>query len=199
MSLIDKYLPDSQFAERHGIPVFAPAEKLMAAVVAYDPASDPLIRGLIGLREIPARIAGALLGKAILPRQPFGLRNFLLLERDGDREIAFGLLGRFWRLDFGLRAPESAAAFAAFDQPRVAKLVLSFTAERSQDGAMMLRTETRVHCPDRFSKARFTPYWFAIRPASGFIRRRLLTSIKRSAEEAARAGVFEKYIEGRSI
>ncbi|MCA4125719.1 hypothetical protein LDY98_05140, partial [Pseudomonas aeruginosa] len=44
-------------------------------------------------------------------------------------------------------------------------------------GATLLHTETRVFCPDRASRLRFTPYWVAIRPVSGLIRRRLLAGI----------------------
>jgi hypothetical protein len=36
-----------------------------------------------------------------------------------------------------------------------------------------------VFCPDRASRLRFTPYWLAIRPVSGLIRRRLLAGIER--------------------
>ncbi|ABJ14701.1 hypothetical protein I5G24_21295 [Pseudomonas aeruginosa] len=46
-------------------------------------------------------------------------------------------------------------------------------------GATLLHTETRVFCPDRASRLRFTPYWLAIRPVSGLIRRRLLAGIER--------------------
>ncbi|ORE24217.1 hypothetical protein BKN47_31165 [Pseudomonas aeruginosa] len=46
-------------------------------------------------------------------------------------------------------------------------------------GATLLHTETRVFCPDRASRLRFTPYWLAIRPVSGLTRRRLLAGIER--------------------
>ena len=45
--------------------------------------------------------------------------------------------------------------------------------------------ETRVFCPDRTSQLKFTPYWLVIRPASGFIRRRMLSTIKKESERAA--------------
>jgi hypothetical protein len=186
--LIDSYLPEYQFVERHEIQVLAPREAIMAAVRGYDPASDPLIGRLIALRETPARIVGALRRRPTLPPRSFGLANFLLLEQDGCRELLYGLLGRFWRLDFGLVTVETAPAFKAFSEPRMAKLVLAFSTELAEGGAITLKTETRVFCPDRFSRARVAPYWFAIRLASGFIRRRMLASIKRDAEASTAAG-----------
>ncbi|RUB30932.1 hypothetical protein IPC1429_29005 [Pseudomonas aeruginosa] len=46
-------------------------------------------------------------------------------------------------------------------------------------GATLLHTETRVFCPDRASRLRFTPYCLAIRPVSGLTCRRLLAGIER--------------------
>jgi len=80
------------------------------------------------------------------------LSDFSLLEQDGCREIAYGLLERFWRLTFGLVTPESAVAFVAFDQRRIAKLVLGFTTQQGEDSAAKLAAETRVRCIDRFSR-----------------------------------------------
>ncbi|MGK8299756.1 hypothetical protein [Pseudomonas aeruginosa] len=68
--------------------------------------------------------------------------------------------------------------FRCYDQPGVAKLVLCFRCTPSASGTL-LHTETRVFCPDRASRLRFTPYWLAIRPVSGLIRRRLLAGIER--------------------
>ncbi|MGU7783560.1 hypothetical protein [Burkholderia sp. PU8-34] len=45
----------------------------------------------------------------------------------------------------------------------------------------MLRTATFVHCPTARTRILFTPYWLAIRLASGWIRRRTLDAIERAA------------------
>jgi hypothetical protein len=39
-----------------------------------------------------------------------------------------------------------------------------------------------VYCPDRYSLLMFTPYWLAIRPVSGVLRRRMLRTIREIAE-----------------
>jgi hypothetical protein len=181
MSLLDKYLPVYQFSERHSIVVDGAAGAVLDAVQAYDPAADPVSRRLTVLRELPGRLMTKL-GFAGTSRPAiFGMDTFIPLDRDGDRAMVAGLVGRFWRLDYGLVPLQDAAAFLAFAEPGTAKLVIGFLAE-PQGEKTRLVTETRVHCPDRRSLLLFTPYWVVIRLASGLIRRRFLQGIKRGIE-----------------
>ena len=79
--------------------------------------------------------------------------------------------------------------FLASNPPKTAKLVLGFLAEPVGESTL-LTTETRVYCPDRYSLLMFTPYWLAIRPVSGLLRRRMLSAIHEIAEQrAGRPGV----------
>jgi hypothetical protein len=143
---------------------------------------DPWVKAFIRLRELPARALGALGHSSALKHRPaFGIQNFTLLGRDADLEIAFGLAGRFWQADYGLAALDGPADFEAFDTMGVPKLVLNFSVETSDDGRRILKTETRVFCNDTRSLRRFVPYWWAIRPVSGLIRRRLLVRIRDAA------------------
>ena len=184
MNLIQRFLPDFQFAERHCIDVGAPAAAVLDAALAVNLADDRFIGAFVALREWPARLVGA--RPKAKPR--FGRDDFVLLGRDGDREIAYGLIGQFWRAAYGLVPVASADAFTAYREPGVPKLVMNFTAEPHGD-VTRLTTITRVSCPDDASRRRFTPYWWLIRPVSGLIRRRLLARIKMLAEQrAATAG-----------
>ncbi|MGZ3352584.1 MAG: hypothetical protein ACXU89_26990, partial [Xanthobacteraceae bacterium] len=99
-----------------------------------------------------------------------------------DREIIAGLVGKFWRPDFGLLAIKSPSEFLTCTPPKTAKLVIGFLAEQIGE-TTCLTTETRVYCPDRYSLMMFTPYWFAIRPVSSLLRRRALGTIRRIAED----------------
>jgi hypothetical protein len=182
MPLIDDYLPDHHFAETHSLVVDAPPGALLDLVMAQDAEGDPLIRRLIALRELPSRLAGALGRPSMLKARPsFGLHEFTPLGRDGDREIAFGLVGQFWRTDYGLRRIASAEDYAAFCEPGVAKLAMNFSTEPAGQGTRLI-THTRIFCPDAATRRRLLPYWLLIRPASGLIRRRILRRIKRAAE-----------------
>ncbi|MCO2950013.1 hypothetical protein FA255_19525 [Pseudomonas aeruginosa] len=161
MDLDRLYLPHWQFSEHHQRLIDAPAAAVLDAVEDLLRFDDPLVRAFLVLREAPGRLAGLL-----------GRRN------GADQAIAYGLVGRFWRADFALERIADGEHFRCYDQPGVAKLVLCFRCTPSASGTL-LHTETRVFCPDRASRLRFTPYWLAIRPVSGLIRRRLLAGIER--------------------
>lgn len=183
MPLIDRFLPHYQFSEHHEIRIRAPAAKVLDLAHQVDMADDPIVSGLLKLRGIPARLRSAL-GAGTSQTDPwrgFGLHSFTPLGRDADREIAFGLIGRFWQSNGGLVPTPTPEAFAAFDQPGVAKLVMNFVVDADGAGTR-LQTRTRVHCPDAATVTRFRPYWLLIRPASGWIRRRALARVKALAE-----------------
>ncbi|ALN72519.1 DUF2867 domain-containing protein [Aureimonas sp. AU20] len=181
MSLSLHYLPDAQFTETHSIAIQAEPSGILDAVERLAPSDDPLVARLMGLREVPARLLGLL-----DPSDPFGLHNFVRLERTIS-ELAFGLAGRFWRPDFGLVRLDSAEAFRAFAEPGVAKLVLSYTVEPALPQIMQLTTRTRVFCPDLATRLKMMPYWLAIRPVSGLIRKRTLRLVKAKAERLRQA------------
>ncbi|MGV2464911.1 UNVERIFIED_CONTAM: hypothetical protein QO022_41130, partial [Pseudomonas aeruginosa] len=179
MDLDRLYLPHWQFSEHHQRLIDAPAAAVLDAVEDLLRFDDPLVRAFLVLREAPGRLAGLLGRRNDLAGRPrFGLHEFTRLERRADQAIAYGLVGRFWRADFALERIADGEHFRCYDQPGVAKLVLCFRCTPSASGTL-LHTETRVFCPDRASRLRFTPYWLAIRPVSGLIRRRLLAGIER--------------------
>lgn len=177
MKLLNKYLGQYQFSERHAIAITAPQARVLAAVAAYDPKHDRFFRSMIALRELPARL---------MPRNkpsppPFGLHNFCLLEQD-EGALVYGLIGRFWQAEYGLKQIADGPEYLAFAQPGVAKLALGYAVSPLPDGRCRLETETRIFCPDDASRRRFTPYWYTIRLVSGLIRRRMLRAIKTASE-----------------
>jgi hypothetical protein len=137
MPLIDKYVPAFSFSERHSLVVNASPEFILSAVRAYRPESDPFFRVMIGLRELPARIINASRRKYLTPTRPFGIDDFTVLGQD-DQEVVFGLIGRFWRSDFGLADVPDGAAFAAFDEAGFVKLALNFATYSQSDGRILL-------------------------------------------------------------
>lgn len=180
-SLVDCYLPIFQFSETHECMIAAEPAFTIKALVDYQPKNDRFFRTMIGLREAPMRFVGFLTGKTQERSEPFGLHNFTLLEQRDDA-LVYGLIGQFWKLDYGLRPVVDGNDFTTFDGAQAAKLALSFSAARQADGRTRLVTETRVFCPDRATRLKFLPYWLLIRPVSGLIRRRILSSIKRQSE-----------------
>lgn len=186
MSLIDRYLPRHQFAEEHSRHIPASPACVLDVLGRPEVLDDPIARGLIALREAPDRLAGRLGFASRLKHRPsFSVANFTPLGRDGDRELAFGLAGRFWQSDYGLIEMRDAAAFGALDSAGIAKLVMNFTVV-SEGAGTRLTTRTRVWCGDGAAVRRFRLYWLLIRPASGLIRRRLLQRAHDAALQASR-------------
>lgn len=182
MELIERLMPQYQFSEKHQLLTAAQPAALLDAVLQPGVSDDPWARRFIQLRELPDRLRGALGGHSHLSTQaPFGIDNFTLLGRDGDREIALGLVGKFWQADYGQVRMAGPDHFAAFNEPGFAKLVLNFSTRPDAGGGTWLHTETRVFCNDRASTLRFTPYWWLIRPVSGLIRQRLLARVRDAA------------------
>ena len=179
MSLLRRHLPRHDFAESHHIDIAAPPATVLDAVARADLSDDPLVRTLLRLRGLPLRLRQRFGAKAAGQDVwgGFGLHRFTRLGRDGDREIAFGLAGRFWEAAGGLVDLPDAQAFERFSEPGHAKLVMTWIAE-PHAGGTRLTTITHVACPDDATRRRFAPYWYVIRPASGLIRRRALRRIR---------------------
>jgi hypothetical protein len=182
MELIERLLPQWQFSERHTLVldgVMPP--QAYASIIPGLSSQDSLINQAIALREVPGRLLRALgLSRNALPSQAFGFHSFALLGQVPNTEVVFGLAGRFWQLDYGLRPVANAEEFAAMiDQPR---LVLNVCVEPVGDHGCRLVTHTRVHCPDEAQRRLFAPYWYVIRPVSGLIRQRLLRRIAQLAQ-----------------
>lgn len=180
MSLMERFLPEWQFEERHErwLPGIT-TERAFAAVVPALQAKDPLIEKAIALREWPGRCLQRMgAGGASLPTRPFGFGSFTPLGTVPGRETAYGLVGQFWRLDYGLTPVADTQSFERVQgEP---KLVIDICVE-PETGGCRLVTRTRVHCPTEALRRRFVPYWYLIRPVSGLIRRRLLAQIHKTS------------------
>lgn len=124
MSLLLHHLPAAHFSEAHSILIDATPERILSCVATVEPNDDPLIAKLMGFREGPARLLGR-----TTTAEPFGLQNFTPLGRT-ENELAFGLAGRFWRLDFGLVSFDEPEAFRAFSETGFCEIRAQF-----RDGA----------------------------------------------------------------
>jgi hypothetical protein len=182
-ALIDELLPQFDEFERHERLVAAAPPVVYAALKRVDLRSSRIIRWLILLRGAPAALSRhprrtprpkRLTLEAMLQR------GFVLLGERPERELALGVVGRFWTLE-GERLTLDADGFAAFDRPGYAKVVWDFRLTPQADGTTRLSTETRIRCLDAESRQRFRRYWRVIQPFSGLIRLALLRAVAREA------------------
>lgn len=61
-------------------------------------------------------------------------------------------------------------------QPNV-DIYWNFSFEEISPGQTRVGTETRINCPTKKAKRKFSVYWFFVRPFSGLIRKELLRMI----------------------
>lgn len=169
--LIDSFLPAYDFSETHDIRIRATAEKVFRALNEVDMRESPIVRWLVFLRGIST--------------EKMTLREMRLFETLGvnkNRELLLGLAGRFWTLRGDLQKID-AGNFREFNEKGFAKAVWNFSLDEA-DGETNLTTETRIACTDAESRRNFGFYWTFIQPFSGLIRKEMLKTIKRKAENA---------------
>jgi hypothetical protein len=173
--LIDDFLPEYDFRERHETFVPAPKEVVRRAAEAWRPESSLLTRWLVRARGL-----GSLSGTL---REWAEGSGFLCLA-DTDDEIVYGQAGRFWALNerAAMVSPKTVEEFRSLNDPRYAVAAISIVVEPAASGSgTRLSTETRVRCLGAPSRRWFRLYWLVIRPFSGLLRRAMLRGIRARA------------------
>lgn len=175
--LIDEFMPDYDFSEKHETSVRASAEKVFAAVNSTDLRDSWIIRGLFTLRGL----GFSRVGKTLTLRE-MTKDGFAILGERPDEKIVLGLAGKFWKPTGDLQKVD-AETFRDFETKGFAKAAWNFAlTETGAKGEICLTTETRILCMDDESLASFRFYWNFIKPFSSWIRLEMLRLIKQKAE-----------------
>jgi hypothetical protein len=197
--VIDELLPRYDVSSRHAITIHAPVDLVDRALRAVDFGESKVTRRLLTLRSLPGMTVGApWAGRdGASPDAPATARpssrltlsgvldrGFALLADRPKQEVVLGTVGRFWEPRPHLRAL-GADAFVRFDEPGVAKAAWNFTFTPLGNDYTRLTTETRVACPDAWSRTRFRLYWAGVGVFSGVLRREILRLVKERAEKYA--------------
>jgi len=171
--LIDSFLPEYDFSETHDIKIRATAENIYRVLNEIDFCESAVIRWLFRLRGMPTE-------KMTLR----GIRrlHFEILGERENQEMLLGLAGRFWKVCGDLQKIDS-GNFREFDKKGFAKAVCNFSLDET-NGETRLTTETRIKCLDAKSRRSFGFYWTFIQPFSALIRKEMLKTVKRKAENA---------------
>jgi len=180
--LLDALLPEYDVSKRHVIRISAPRKRVFDALSRYDFGTSRVTRLLMALRGYGRRLPRAGEGEPGSLTERLVRFGFVRLAETPGEELVFGLVGRFWRHDGGLRKV-AAADFASFCEPGFAKAAWNLVcAETADPGVTELSTETRVACYGDAARRKFLLYWRAVEPFSGLIRRSLLRGVRRAAE-----------------
>jgi Protein of unknown function (DUF2867) len=182
--LIDEFVPDYDFRERHQIFVPAPAEAVRGAADAWQTDASFLWRWLMRLRGLGSP-HGTL-------RESAAAYGFLCLA-DTDEEVVYGQAGRFWSPNerAAMLCPRTGDEFRILSDPRYAIAAMNIKIEPQGSGGTRVYTETRVRCLGASSRRWFRLYWLTIRPFSGLLRHAMLRGIRAEATGKARTARAE--------
>lgn len=187
MLTLDDLLPAPHFRERHGRSIAAPPAAVWEALQEIRLGDLMLSRTLMGLRLLPARLAGKKDAERMVSGRILEEGPVPVLAADPERMVVAGGVMQPWKLTGGEDAPAlDVSALQAFAEPGWVKVGLDFVIEANGPGTR-LTTETRVSATDPSTRARFGLYWLFIRAGSGLIRRDMLREVARRAEASGGA------------
>ena len=168
-------MPEYDRREVHRRRIHAPADAIWEAAKELRGDEMTAMRALMGIRTLGRGSRDG--SRTVL--SAFRGMGFRVIDEEPEREIVIAGIGRFWQPSGGLRKVESREQFAAFAEPRYAKVAFNFLLEGET-----LSTETRIAGTDAHARRRFGAYWTLIRPGSGLIRREWLRAIEKRARAA---------------
>jgi hypothetical protein len=137
------------------------------------------IRLLFGARSMAERAASAARGRPhVEPPAPEALRlstlpdrgDWVLLGQDPPREIAFGVVGRFWAGETTWEQID-AGEFQSFDRPGLAKIACNFSLRPYGSAHTLVSYECRTRTTDEASRSGFMRYWRPLSPFIGVVLR----------------------------
>lgn len=185
--LLERFMPVYDVAERHHIPVTAPAAVTLSVARDIGLFDAPLVRAMFKGREL-------LLHAAPAPRpRPRGLLEdmqslgWVILAESPGKEIVVGAVTKPWEANVTFRSVP-AEAFAAFNEPDYIKIVWTLRADHTHATSSIFRTETRAVATDHSARVKFRRYWALLSPGIVAIRWMMLGPVKSAAERRAREG-----------
>lgn len=183
-SLLDRFMPFYEVAERHQLRVAAPAAITFAAAADLDLQQSPAIRAIFKGREW---ILGSNPATAP-PPQPLLIwakaMGWSLLAEIPGREVVMGAVTRPWEANVVFR-PLPPEKFAAFDEPGYVKIAWTLRADPVTLTESIALSETRVTTTDITARRKFRQYWVFLSPGIILIRKIALRMVKRDAESRA--------------
>lgn len=198
-SLYEKFLPAFDNSDELAVLVHADRETTWNALLNVDlleVGRAHRMAGVLGaIRMLPELAVGLVHGETPgqmpesmklgeLGSEATGNGEWAMLgERDGN-EIAFGLVGKFWKPVIEYRAvrPDE---FTAFSEPEIAKTVYAFKLTPITDSTTLLTAVMRTATTDEHARKWFRRYWtFGVGSGAHILVNGVLDLARESAENA---------------
>jgi hypothetical protein len=200
--LVDEFLPEFDVSDEIETVVAADVattwRTLMEADLIEVGRRRPFVAVLGAVRILPEIVWQLLHGEQPIGRPerltlrdatklPVAGGGWTLLGEHPEEEIAFGLVGRFWRpvIEYAQVDP---AAFRDFAQPGFAKTVHALGTRRTEDGKTLLWAIMRTSTTDERARTWFRRYWtFGVGYGAHVLVHGLLDVVREDAERRHRA------------
>jgi hypothetical protein len=198
--LVDDFLPVYDVSDAVAVVVEANPERTWDALMAADLIDvgrrRPLVGALGALRGLPEVVSQVLHGEGFpsTPKRltlrdtadiPAGEGGWVLLGERPGREIALGLVGRFWRpvIPYVSVDPEG---FRQFAEPGYAKTVYALGVRPLDANRTMLSAVMRTATTDEHARRWFRRYWtLGVGPGAHVLVNALLDVVREDVEQAA--------------
>jgi hypothetical protein len=198
----DDFLPVYDVSDEVAIVVAADPKTVWDALLEADLLEVgkrvPLAGVLGALRMLPELVSHLLHGERP-PQAPESMRlrdlakpspdhgGWILLGERPDEEIAFGLVGKFWRPVIQYRQV-AADGFRDFDEPGYAKTIYDLSVRPLPDGGSLLSGLMRTATTDEHARRWFRRYWtFGVGSGAHVLVHGLLETVRDDVEPARTA------------
>jgi hypothetical protein len=195
---VDDFLPSYDVSDEISTAVAADVPTTWAALIETDMVEvarrRPLVAVLGGVRVLPDIVWQLLHGEqpADVPKRltlhdiaalPMSNGRWVQLGERPQEEIAFGLIGKFWRPVIQFAAVE-ASEFREFDEPGYAKTVYSLGTRGLENGKTLLWAAMRTSTTDERARTWFRRYWtFGVAYGAHVLVHALLDVVHEQAEQ----------------
>ena len=179
-----EFMPEFEVRDVHRRRVRAPEDTAFSAACNLPSDASPVVRGLFGLRALPAR----LLGRYEEPEPALPLVRMMesygwrILSIQPGRHVVLGAMAQPWSASVDFLGVNS-GGFRGFNEPGYAKIAFMIEAHPVSATTSVLGVETRVTTTDRKSRAKFRRYWSLVSPGVVAIRYEMLRQAKAVAEQ----------------
>ena len=194
----DELLPEYDVSDAVATVAVADREAAWRALLDVDllklGREAPLVGMLGALRMLPEIVGHVLHGERPakppeamrirdLPSIPMHDGGWILLGERAGREIALGLVGKFWRPVIEFARVTTADEFRAFDEPGFAKTVYDLSVREVVQNRTLLSGMMRTATTDEHARRWFRRYWtFGVGSGAHILVGALLDSARRAAE-----------------
>lgn len=183
MTALDRLIPNPRLLETDRVELAAPAVRVWERIRHRDLPHSRIVRALFALRTLVSRARTE-------DRTPAGVRfdtmtssprrpGFQILVDDPPREVAVGAIGKVWRLAIPFVHVAGTDEYGRFAEQGFVKVAWAMRVVALEEHRTRLELEVRVDATDEASWRKFRRYFRVIGPASRFIRRSLLSALRR--------------------